>query len=121
MRLFVSMLLLLPLLAQEPPAGGKKGGPPRQPKNLKVLPAGTNLMSTMKGFTVALGVKCEHCHVEHDFPNDEKPTKNMARKMILMTRDLNANTFADAKIQVSCYTCHRGDITPKTSPAATAQ
>jgi thioredoxin reductase len=39
--------------------------------NLKVLPKDISkqeLQSTMRGFAFALGVRCEHCHVEEKAP-----------------------------------------------------
>src|SRR4051794_40954329 len=110
MRLLVSMLcLLLPLCAQQPPGGGKGGGKKGPPKNLKVLKVPpTNLRETMHSFTVALNVKCEHCHVGmQDLASDENPKKNIARKMIVMTQEINAR-FPDSKEHVTCFTCHRG-------------
>jgi photosynthetic reaction center cytochrome c subunit len=57
------------------------------------------------------------CHVRGDFAIDEKPEKEMARKMIVMTREINAN-FPDGKQHVTCFTCHRGDHHPKMEPDA---
>jgi Photosynthetic reaction centre cytochrome C subunit len=114
-------LLLSPLAAQEPqspqppqgpPPGERRQAPP--PKNLKLLQADT-LMPTMMSFKAALGVECTFCHVQGDFASDEKPQKEMARKMIVMAREINAN-FPDGKIHVTCYTCHRGSTEPKTAP-----
>ena len=114
-------LLLRPLAAQEPqppsppqaPAPGERKQPPT-PKNLKLLKA-EDLMPTMMAFKAALGVECSFCHVQGDFASDEKPQKEMARKMIVMAREINAN-FPDGKIHVTCYTCHRGSTEPKTAP-----
>jgi len=115
------LLLAMPLMAQEPqppqqpqpPAPGEHRPPPA-PKNLKLLDPET-LMPTMMSFKTALGVECSFCHVKGDFASDDKPTKEMARKMIVMTRSINAN-FPDGKIHVTCYTCHRGSTEPKTAP-----
>jgi hypothetical protein len=41
----------------------------------------------------------------------------MARKMIVMTREINAK-FPDGKEHVTCFTCHRGSEHPKTAPDA---
>lgn len=71
----------------------------------------------MGAFRIALGVKCDTCHVQGDFASDEKPEKEMARKMIVMTREINAK-FPDGKQHVTCFTCHRGDEHPKTQPDA---
>ncbi len=69
-------------------------------KNLQVLPkdiSGHDLDSVMHHFTVALGVHCTFCHVRNeaekkmDFASDDKPEKNIARKMMLMSIDINKN------------------------------
>jgi photosynthetic reaction center cytochrome c subunit len=119
MRLLIAtMLCLLPLMAQDAPKGGQKKGPPGPPKNLKVLPA-EGLLQTMRSFTVALGVRCDHCHVLPDMASDENPKKDVARMMIGMVHDINAKFPADAKVHVTCYTCHRGAVLPlETAPPA---
>jgi hypothetical protein len=118
----VLMLSLIPALAiaQDPP---KKGGGGRGPQNLKVLKPDTNIRATMMGYAAALGVKCDHCHVAMGAPggfaSDENPKKETARHMIMMVQEINAK-FPDGKEHVACYTCHRGEVTPKLAapPAA---
>ncbi len=72
-------------------------------KNLQILPKDISehdLDSVMHHFSQSLGVKCNFCHVRNedakkmDFPSDEKPEKNIARKMMLMAIDINKNYFA---------------------------
>ena len=122
--LFVLLLLSVAALAQAPPQAPPEGqAPPHKqmpaPKNLKLLePA--ELMPTMMAFRVALGEKCDFCHVAGDFASDEKPTKDIARKMILLARDVNSK-FPDGKIHVTCYTCHRGAEEPLTAPPDAAK
>lgn len=120
MRILLPLLIALPLLAQEPPpAGGAKKGPMGPPKNLKLLKP-EDIRPMMGAFRVALGGQCTTCHVQGDFASDEKPEKEMARKMIVMTREINAK-FPDGNANhVTCYTCHRGDEHPKTTPDAAA-
>jgi hypothetical protein len=118
MRLLVFTFLLLPVFAQQQPApeGGRRQPPP--PKNLKLLePA--QVMPYMRAFRVALGVQCTHCHVQGDFASDANPKKEIARNMIVMTREINAK-FPDGKMHVSCFTCHRGSTEPATAPPAGA-
>jgi Photosynthetic reaction centre cytochrome C subunit len=116
MRLpFVLLLLSAAALAQAP----EGQAPPQQkqmpaPKNLKLLDA-AELMPTMHAFRIALGEKCDFCHVAGDFASDDKPTKEIARKMILLARDINSK-FPDGKTHVTCYTCHRGAEEPLTTP-----
>jgi hypothetical protein len=71
-------------------------------QNLKVLPKDISkhdLDSVMHFFTASLGVKCNFCHVRNeaekkmDFASDEKPEKQIARKMMLMSIDINRNYF----------------------------
>jgi hypothetical protein len=76
--------------------------------NLKILePA--QVGRAMEGFNVALGVDCTFCH-GRDFASDANPHKEIARRMLQMTRQINTN------FKVSCFTCHRGQTTPKLSP-----
>jgi hypothetical protein len=122
MRLVVTaLLLLLPLCAQDPPPKqGKREIPP--PTNLKVLKAttGAEVGQVMRTFTAGLGVQCTYCHVQGNFASDENPKKEVARHMIQIAQKVNAE-FADGKLHVSCYTCHRGEAEPKTAPEPKAQ
>ena len=97
--------------------------------NLKLLdPEITKgeLIGTMRDWATGLGVRCNHCHVGPDnligmdFANDEKLTKQTARRMLAMARTINGELLADLPISeddtghhaVSCYTCHRGQREP---------
>jgi photosynthetic reaction center cytochrome c subunit len=70
-----------------------------------------------------LGVTCNTCHVRGNFASEDKPEKLKARQMLEMTRLLNERYFPDYKPKegesvlgrVTCYTCHKGEQTPKTS------
>ena len=125
MRFLLTLLLLVPLCAQEPPAAPKRARTPQPPKNLKVLKVPpTDLMATMQSFRLGLGVQCDFCHVKGDFASDENPKKDIARKMIVLAQDVNGK-FSDGKEHVTCYTCHRGTQQPLTAappapPAAPA-
>jgi len=104
------------------------GDEPRY-KNLKVLPKNITkqqMDSVMKNFTVALGVKCNFCHVRNEaekswnFAADSNKHKNIARQMMRMTATINKKYFdvknskaLTADLEVTCYTCHNG----KTHPA----
>ena len=97
--------------------------------NLQVLPkdiSGADLVNMMKGFTRALGVRCEHCHVgegndltKFDFTADTKPTKVTARKMLTMTATLNdavKDIGEPSKTpKITCFTCHQGAVKPATA------
>jgi hypothetical protein len=100
-------------------------------KNLKILPKNIShedLDKVMDGFKAALGVKCNFCHAPSadtashhlDFASDEKPEKNIARKMMKMTAKINKKYFSFNKDDkgltvpaISCVTCHRGDPHPE--------
>jgi len=122
MRIPILLLSLslssLPLLAQQAPEAPKAERKRPEPKNLKLLTP-EDLMPAMRSFTVALGVKCDFCHVQGDFASDENPHKEVARHMIVLARDINAK-FPDGKRHVTCYTCHRGAEEPATVPPAAA-
>ena len=109
--------------------------PPEKLTNLKVLPEDTTipeLITTMKGFTQALGVRCQHCHVgedgmplsQFDFPSDEKETKQTARVMLRMLENINQQQLAKVPegmrtgLKVTCATCHRGQERPLLIPDA---
>jgi hypothetical protein len=100
-------------------------------ENLRVLPADIardSLIQIMRGFSFALGVRCQHCHAGGDgisfegvsFKSDEKVTKRKARFMLRMVDSLNQSLLAalpgrsDPPVRVECVTCHRGQPTPTT-------
>lgn len=99
-------------------------------RNLKVLPddiSDKKLDSIMESYTVALGVKCNFCHVSGktnadsiDFVSDAEPMKENAREMMRMVIDLNKKYFYFDKATppvylnvVNCKTCHRGEPIPQ--------
>lgn len=93
-------------------------------KVLKDVPA-PQLLPIMHNWSQSLGVQCTFCHVvETDaagkhvgFEKDEKPEKEMARKMVQMVKDINARQkIVDKKI--TCYTCHHGQKAPEGVPPA---
>jgi hypothetical protein len=79
----------------------------------KGVPA-DKIMPTMEFMNIALGVQCEHCHLPgtYEAPNSNK---TVARAMVKMQYDLIQGPF-EAVPSVSCYTCHRGAVTPPTLP-----
>jgi hypothetical protein len=66
----------------------------------------------MGAFRAALGVQCTYCHVQGDFASDDNPKKSVARNMLRVAADINAN-FPDGQRHVTCYTCHRGEAKPR--------
>lgn len=96
--------------AKAPPPGGDD----EKPTNLKVLPktmTTKQVAAEMKKISKDLGVKCDFCHVKDDFPSDDVDKKGDARKMLVMTRDLNKQFFK-GKNEVTCFTCHQGQKEP---------
>ena len=94
------------------------------PKNLKILKP-EEVRPAMGMFRASLGVTCAACHEQGDFASDAKPEKEIARKMILMTRQINSTFPAGVDEQhtgdhVTCYTCHNGASKPKITPPAAA-
>jgi hypothetical protein len=76
------------------------------------------LRGIMASFRTALGVGCDHCHVPGNWASDDRIEKVMARVMADMRWNLEATYFM-GRTAVTCWTCHRGAITPQTSlPAA---
>jgi len=94
------------------PAGSKEKRVEQDKKNIQVLkglPA-DRLTPIMFAFKTALGVDCTYCHVKDQWEKDDKPAKQVARKMIGMTRDANAKLGSAGR--VTCFTCHRGQPRP---------
>jgi len=140
------ILLTLPFMAaaqgQEKGQRGEKGGggggrgaaPP--PTNLQVLPKDwtrQQVVQVMQGFNMALGVGCNHCHIEMvgappnekgvipiDAAPDDKQTKKTARVMMRMVSQINETLGSQVGkpaaevVKVQCVTCHRGAAIPKT-------
>jgi hypothetical protein len=99
-------------------------------ENCKVIPKNTDddqMERIMHQYTRQLGVTCSYCHPDTkpdvfpkrvDFVSDEKKTKQIARKMMLMTDKLNKKYFSysnDYSFEslsphpgITCNTCHRG-------------
>src|SRR5688572_4716755 len=112
MRLIVSLFFTAVLFAQQP-AAPDPAKPKRmpEPKNLQVLKvAPSELIPLMRNYAASLGKQCTFCHVQGNFASDENKHKEIARTMIVMTRELNTKLAgsADAKAVVGCFTCHRG-------------
>ena len=104
--------------------GNSLGNPPPAQVpgvSLKLLPVETHVHgadSLMGEFRDALSVDCNYCHgggkpQEYDL----NPRKDIARKMIMLVRQINAQfsgtgVFPVGEQKVTCWTCHRGDVNP---------
>jgi len=89
-------------------------------KNIQVLKEmpDSQLLPVMHQMRTALGVRCDYCHIaENDsYWKDDKSEKQIARRMIQMTLDINKANY-DGKPVVTCNTCHRGQTEPVPVPA----
>jgi hypothetical protein len=119
---------------QAPPTGNAENSQfvwPKRMRNAQVLSPDIGpdrLRNVMLNYSMALGADCTLCHVgaegapwtEVDFVSDANPHKNVARAMLRMVAQLNNQTLRAIPNlhhpQVSCYTCHRGQVSPATSP-----
>lgn len=117
----LSVLILLGVAAVKPNR--------QKERNLKVLPkdiGDAKLDSIMQTYNIALGVKCNFCHVPMkniadslDYASDAEPMKENAREMMQMVIYINKTNFYFDKNErpeylktVTCKTCHRGEHFP---------
>jgi photosynthetic reaction center cytochrome c subunit len=87
-------------------------------KNIQVLkgiPA-DQLIPAMQFISASLGVDCEYCHDHQAMDSDDKKPKKVARQMITMMFGIDKNNF-DGRLEVTCYSCHRGAAKPVSIPA----
>jgi hypothetical protein len=97
-----------------PPAGKTAGETMKNVVVLKDVPA-TEWQATMVFIGGSLGVRCEYCHAE-PYDSDTKKPKVTARRMIQMTREINAKSFGGRPV-VTFNTCHQGSTHPKDTPS----
>jgi len=129
MRRLVSVSVMFATAALTAPAAHAQAQQPPPLTNLQLYPKDIprpELIATMQGFTQALGVQCTYCHVgeapQFDFASDAKPQKSVARKMILMSREITAKLPeitgkpASDVTRLRCATCHRGLAVPRLLP-----
>lgn len=130
----IAMTLALAVLAARSAALGQDSPPPawswpERAENLRQLPEEfppERLRAVMTGFTRSLGVRCSYCHVgeegeplsSYDFPSDDNPMKVTARKMLEMLGDINDHLDgiepSGPRVNMWCFTCHRGQPRPIT-------
>jgi outer membrane lipoprotein-sorting protein len=96
-------------------------------KNVQVLRGLTvdEFMGTMGFIAAALSMNCIDCHSVEAASDVTKyavdtPTKQTARKMILMAKSINAANFG-GKQTITCYSCHRSQNAPKNIPSLAEQ
>lgn len=112
---------------------GQAGAGNKQPlagdffKNVQVLrniPV-DEFMGTMGFISASLSLNCLDCHVNEsasDFSKyaEDTPIKLMARQMIVMVNTMNKENFRGER-KLTCYTCHRSDVAPKSVPSLAEQ
>ena len=86
---------------------------------LRGIPA-SEFIETMGFFAVSLTANCTTCHGDASAGSwehyaDNTPLKTAARRMVVMMNSINQANFG-GKREVTCYTCHRGDRTPRITP-----
>lgn len=129
-------LAALAVLAGAAPPAAAQSPIPEKFTNLEVLPddiSRQDLVRVMRGFTAALGARCETCHAtkpgadpqsgeleDLDFASDAKDPKKTARRMMRMVHDINANYLDHSPVEVQCFTCHRGVARPEPIEAIVA-
>ena len=118
---FASRAETAPINADIPAAlpAADTGGPKATEtyKNVKVLTdvSAAEFMRLQTALTAWVAPKqgCAFCHDTNDFSLDTKPTKLAARRMLEMTRYINAGWKSHVQPSgVTCYTCHRGQPVP---------
>jgi photosynthetic reaction center cytochrome c subunit len=73
-----------------------------------------HLMAAINQWVAPPEAGCNYCHNPNNMASDEVYTKVVARKMLQMTININANWTPHVKqTGVTCYTCHRGNAVPK--------
>ena len=87
-------------------------------KSIKVLnemPA-DQMGKVMNMMSASLGVNCKFCHAANDgdYEKEGIEHKDIARKMLRMTFDLNKNYF-EGQPEINCNSCHQGKPHPRAS------
>ncbi len=118
----IAVLWVTPDLTAQQPTPNKVESP-----TVKVLTGLTvrQFELEMQQMVQALGVSCGGCHLpKGNFASDDNPRKIKSRQMIEMTNALNKQYFPDhvpgpeesVLGRVTCFTCHQGELKPKTTP-----
>ena len=116
------------LYAQQPSSSQVAAATPATPqlsekvfKNVQVLKGipVDEFMGTMGLFAAALSADCSECHTgagtETPKWEDDPPRKRTARNMITMVQNINKTSFGGRQV-VTCWTCHRGQLSPSVTP-----
>jgi photosynthetic reaction center cytochrome c subunit len=87
-------------------------------KSIKVLnemPA-DQMGKVMNMMAASLGVNCKFCHAANDgdYEKEGFEHKDIARRMLKMTFEMNKNYF-DGRTEINCSTCHQGRPVPQSA------
>lgn len=113
MRAALALLILLTLAAVRDATADESGRPL---VNVQVLTGMSRkeLMKEMQAWNKALGVRCTKCHQSMAKAElDDTREKKWSREMARLVKSLNAELGPG---KMSCYSCHRGALTPLLQP-----
>ena len=118
---FVFLFAVLATVALPLWVGGKEKdmGTGEELKNVEVMNPKMRVADAriyMMAFNEALTVQWRDCHDLRDFASDKVEMKLEARRMMKMTKAINDQWFK-GKEEVTCFTCHQGQVTPPTALA----
>ena len=84
-------------------------------KVLKDMPA-DQMGKVMNMMSASLGVNCKFCHAANDgdYEKEGFEHKDIARKMLKMTFEMNKNYF-EGQFEIGCATCHQGRPVPQSA------
>lgn len=103
--------------ALDPDTGGERASHAYQ--NVQVLgdlstDQFNHLMASITQWVAPPAQGCNYCHNPNNMASDAVYTKIVARRMLQMTRNINANwTSHVQQVGVTCWTCHRGNAVPR--------
>lgn len=87
-------------------------------QRFKGMPAGRLPVIMNLGFSRSLGVSCTHCHTPGEWDKEDKPQKQIARDMSVLSEKITKELLPAIKNldskqpAVNCTTCHRGEVKP---------
>lgn len=112
-------MLILVVIGSMPAVVHTQSPPPTAPsQSPRVLSdlSPERVRELMDDFNRALGVDCAHCHVPDRWADETKPAFGVARNKVRMVQVLNQQ-LEDVG-QLSCWTCHGGQVLPSRLPRA---
>jgi photosynthetic reaction center cytochrome c subunit len=120
-RIVAAQKAALPPVPESPPPAPVIDGPKAKEiyKNVQVLGDLSVIEFTRQMLAITQWVAppeqgCNYCHNVENLADDGKYTKLVARRMLEMTRHVNADWKQHiGQTGVTCYTCHRGKPVPE--------